>query len=126
MEDYILLLLVFMAGAYLGWKINDAFTRITFGKMLEEAGVTNADLDKFLNHWKPKMEAESKSDSSDLPEIEIKVEKHGSELYAFRKDNDQFLGQGPTKEALVEAMSKKLNNVRCSIVEGSEYLKQEA
>lgn len=126
MEDYILLLLVFMAGAYLGWKINDAFTRITFGKMLEEAGVTNADLDKFLTHWRPKMEAESKSDSSDLPEIEIKVEKHGSELYAFRKDNDQFLGQGPTKEALVEAMSKKLNNVRCSIVEGSEYLKQEA
>lgn len=125
MEDIMIYLLCFFAGFYVGWKINDSFTRFTFGKMLEEAGVTNRDLDKFMSHWKPKIEAET-GVTSELPEIEIKVEKHGSELYAFRKDNDQFLGQGPTKEALVEAMGKRLNNVRCSIVEGSEYMKQEA
>ena len=50
--------------------------------------------------------------ASDHEVVHIKIEKQGDTLYVFRKDNDQFLGQGTTVEALIERMGEKLRNVR--------------
>lgn len=127
MDSTVIWLVVFGAGFYLGWKINDVFTRITFAKMLEEAGVTNKDLDKFLTHWRPKMEAESQEESKDFPVIEIKVEKHNDQLYAYRADNDEFLGQGSNKDALLEHLINKFKSadkVTLQVTEGKEYFNE--
>ena len=94
--------------------------KVTFGKMLEEAGITDKDMTKFLAHWKPKMEASGHEipdteDNDGLEEIHVKIEQHGSALYMFRKDNDQFLGQGNNREELIEILAKKMKNVRLLI-----------
>jgi hypothetical protein len=43
-------------------------------------------------------------------EILLTVEKHQSILYCYRKDNDEFVGQGKTAEELLAAFKKKYPN----------------
>ena len=120
MDSTIMLLVVFAAGFYLGWRINDTITKMTFAKMLKESGVTNKELEKFLNYWRPQMEPEAAEAEAMI--IEIKIEKHGNQLYAYRADNDEFLGQGESKEDLIQHMSSKFsNNVKMQIIEGKEH-----
>ena len=122
--EYITYILCFIAGLWIGYRVNDIIMKVTFGKMLEEAGVTNKDLDKLIKHWKPKMEAAGLETPDQMEEIEIKIEKHNDTLYAFRKDTDQFLGQGASKEDLIKALSYKFNNVRLLIDknDGAEFI----
>lgn len=120
MDSTIMLLVVFAAGFYLGWRINDTITKMTFAKMLKESGVTNKELEKFLNYWRPQMEPEAAEAEAMI--IEIKIEKHGNQLYAYRADNDEFLGQGESKEDLIQHMSSKFSsNVKMQIIEGKEH-----
>lgn len=132
LNDYLTLAVFFALGWYLGAKISTAFQARLFRMILEDLGVTNKDLIKVARkngaefiteeHEKKFQEVES----ADLEKIEIKVEKHADTLYAFRKDNDAFLGQGATKEDLIAAMATRLKNVHCTVVEGNEYMKSEA
>ena len=39
-----------------------------------------------------------------LPVVEVKIEQHGDMLYAFRKEDDQFLGQGRDREELIKRL----------------------
>ena len=112
-----------MVGAFIGFRVNDIFMKVTFAKMLKEAGITDKDMNKFLGYWKPKVE-EGPTDDDAFEEIHVKIEKHGSALYMFRKDNDQFLGQGNSREELIELLGKKMTNVRLLIAkeDGSEHI----
>ena len=121
--EFIEIIIAFIAGLYIGFKVQDVIMKVTFGKMLADAGVTDKDLSKLIAHWKPKMDPENSSED-DLEEITIKIEQHSDTLYAFRKDNDQFLGQGATREELIKCLSGKFNNVRLLISkeDGAEHI----
>lgn len=132
MEYFIELAIVFALGWYTGGKIT-AFIHVKKFKMiLEDSKVSDKDLINVARRTgaefiTPEQEAKFKELEDDgLEQIDIKVEKHSDTLYAFRKDNDQFLGQGSTREDLIEAMSKRMKNVRLIVVEGDEYMKSEA
>ena len=113
--EYMTYIIIFAIGAYAGFKLNDIIMRWTFGKMLEEAGMEDKDLQKFADIWGKKMGVEEPQGENDLEQVAIKIEQHNGFLYAFRKDNDQFLGQGETKEDLVVRMGEKLRNVNLTI-----------
>lgn len=93
--------------------------RYTFKKMVEEAGLDINDMKKFTEHHAPELGRliDDATGESTLDIVEIKVEKHGEQLYVFRKDTDQFLGQGANKEDLIRRLGEKLVNVRLSISE---------
>ena len=114
--EYIAYIIVAAAAFYCGWKFNEKIMFITFAKMMQEAGISNAELNKFIDHYRPEMIEEGLIDEDDgLERIEVKLEQHGSAIYAFRKDNDQFLGQGTDKESLVKRLSETMRNVRLII-----------
>mgnify|MGYP000356054545 CR=1 FL=1 len=121
--EYIEIIIAFGLGLYIGFKVQDVIMKATFGRMLEEAGVTGKDLNKLIAHWKPQMDPEDSS-ADDLEEIRIKIERHSDTLYAFRKDNDQFLGQGATREELIERLGEKFTNVRLLVnkEDGAEFI----
>ena len=131
--DWITLAIFTMIGAIAGWRLSAAFHTSLFHQILKDLGVTNAQLIKVARDsaLAAGIDAEVANDrlkslEDGLEKVEIKVEKHGEMLYAFRKDNDKFLGQGSTKDALIEAMKHHVSNVRCIVVEGDEYMKSEA
>ena len=129
--EYIDLVIVFVLGWYIGSKLTAALHLRLFKLILEDLKISNADLIKvarrtgadFITPEQETMLKEAEED--DLERIEIKVEKHSETLYAFRKDNDQFLGQGTSREDLIAAMGQKMKNVRLIVVEGDEHMKPE-
>ncbi len=132
MDGFLLLAAVFAAGWFIGSRLTAAFHIRLFKMILEDLKISNKDLIRvarengagFITEEQEAMLKAAEED--DLERIEIKVEKHADTLYAFRKDNDAFLGQGSTREDLVEAMAQRMRNVRCIVVEGEEYMKSEA
>ena len=134
MELYIEYAIVFALGWYIGGKVAAYLQLQVFKAILSELNISNKDLIRVARKNAPDFiqdkldEIESQADAADesgLEQIEIKVEKHGEMLYAFRNDNDQFIGQGTSRDDLIKAMSERLRNVRCTVVEGSEYMKPE-
>ena len=131
--DYITLAVIFALGFTAGWRVNDFINLSMFKSLLKDLGVSNQELLRVAKDHAALLgieaenqvrELESKID--DLEQIDIKVEKHGEVLYAFRSDNDQFLGQGIDKESLIENMKYQVDGVRLIVVEGEEFLKAKA
>lgn len=118
--DIIELILVFVAAFWLGWKVQEKIMFYTMAEMFRKAGITNKELDKFINHWKDDLDEkeEVEIDENGYEVVPIKIEQHGEVLYAFRKEDDQFLGQGDSKESLIRRLGEKLVGIRLVIEEG--------
>jgi len=112
----------FAVGVYLGFKINDWFIRFTFKAMMEEAGLTGSQLDKFTEHFSPILDPESQPRAEG---VSIKLEKIGSVIYCYAKDTDEFLGQGSNEDELVEVLTRRLGPVTLHVQpeDGAEHLK---
>ena len=112
--EFIEFMIAFAVGLFIGYRINDAIHKAVMPDMFRRLGVTPEQLEAVMGDLKKEI-GEEEDDDGNLPVVSIKIEQHGDTLYAFRKDNDQFLGQGCTKEALIERMGEKLRNVRLSV-----------
>lgn len=125
MDDTLLYILIFAAGAFVGYKINEMLMVFIFRRMIDEAGISTKDLEKFTDHWKDKLGQDDEDESVTLSNIEVKIEKHNDTLYAFKLENDEFIAQGKTKEDLLAAIEKRMNNVKLIISQenGAEFVK---
>lgn len=123
MEDTLLFIIVFACGGYVGYKLNEMLMVHIFRKMLEDAGITDAQLNQFATHWKAKLGTEDETDA--LEDIEVKIEKHNDQLYAFKLENNEFIAQGKTKEDLLTAIEQRMTNVKLIISpeHGAEFVK---
>ena len=125
MDDTILYVLIFAAGAFCGYKLNEMLMVHIFAKMMEDAGITDSQLNKFTDHWKTKLGTDAEDESVTLEDVEVKIEQHNDQLYAFRVENDEFIAQGKNKEELLTAIEKRMTNVKLIISpeHGAELVK---
>lgn len=110
MEDYILFTLGLVIGFWLGKIVTNAINTISFREILKDLNVTEQQLRDLRRDLD-----DPDSESPAAAVIEVKLEQHGDTIYAYRKDNDQFLGQGPDREALIERLRQNLTNARVVI-----------
>jgi hypothetical protein len=128
MELYIEYLIVFALGWFIGSRITGFFQLQVFKQILIDLKIDNKDLIRVARKGAPEIiqqqldQLESHVDAAGLEQIDIKVEKHNDTLYAYRNDTNEFLGQGSSKDALIEAMSQRMKNVRLTVVEGNEHM----
>ena len=114
--EYAIYMVLFVVGFYLGYKVNEKIMETTFMHMLTKAGITDAQIDQFIRHWAPEM-GEDADELLGTESVSIRVEQHSGVLYAFRKDNEEFLGQGPTSEELVKIIAQRFRDVKFTITE---------
>ena len=115
MLDWITLAVFFALGFWLGSRVTAAVNRAVFKSLLDELGIKNKDLIELArkNGMEiPGVTTAHAATGDDLEEIEIKLETHSGMIYAFRKDNDQFLGQGSDREQLISRLKERLTQVR--------------
>jgi hypothetical protein len=110
-----------VCGIYAGWKAAERFHTAMISDILERAGVTPEKLESMMVDLGKEM-----GEEVEFPKVEIKIESHSGQLYAFRKDNDQFLAQGVDRETLLKTIAEKLNNVTLVIAEadGAQLVKE--
>lgn len=105
-------LIVCVIGFWIGWQASKAWQIIAFKKLLEDLGITNVELADLARKLDMDIsEPEAKSDS-DLPILEVRVEKTDLGLFAYRKDNSLYLARGQDREELMANLVNNLTNVR--------------
>lgn len=119
MDDVTLMMLILILGVIIGWRLHAAISRFTMMAIMKDMGITEQQLKAQIQ----KYEGETKTPDDELTTIEVTLEQHQGQIYAFRKDNDSFLGQGRDRDSLIDDLKSKMNNVRLVIVEGNELIK---
>ena len=104
MIEWLISFAVFIAGAAWGWFLCDRWHTKMIGEILQRAGVTDDKLRTLITDLRSEL---PKDHEDALPKVEVKIEQHGGQLYAYRTDNDEFLGQGTDRETLIEAINQK-------------------
>ncbi len=113
------MMLILILGVIIGWRLHAAISRFTMMAIMKDMGITEQQLKAQIQ----KYEGETKTPDDELTTIEVTLEQHQGQIYAFRKDNDSFLGQGRDRDSLIDDLKAKMNNVRLVIVEGNELIK---
>lgn len=125
-EDILMITAVsFAVGWFLGSKFTSLWLHTTFREILKDLGVTEAQLRTMAEKNGVPISHLPQSAEPQLPVVEVKLEQINGVIFAFRKDNDQFLGQGPDREQLIQRLTENLTNVRVIISkeDGADYLK---
>ncbi len=102
--DILISAATFLGGVAWGWFLCDRWHTKMIGHILQRAGVTDAQLANLVTDLRQEL-PEGHEDA--LPKVECKIEQHGNQFYAYRSDNDEFLGQGADKDSLIQAIQEK-------------------
>ena len=109
------LIITFAIGWILGWKINDALRTTAMRHLLKELGVTDKDLRAAAARNGIQIVDAPDTAAEDL--VEIKLEQQGTEIYAYRKSDDQFLAQGSNADTLIERLNQNLTPCRVVVAQ---------
>ncbi len=125
METVIYFILGFILGFVIGQKLTQFWQQMVFHEILKDLGVKDQDLKRLAAKVETKLASGDDPKEPQLEHIEVRIEQHQGQLYAYTVKEDRFLGQGADREALIRRISEDLNNVRLVISEenGAEFVK---
>jgi hypothetical protein len=117
MEILIAVIIAFAFGWYAGSWVTTHLLALSFRQILTDLGVKNEQLRKLAENVGIELPAvnQNTADGNELTPLEITLEQHQGVIYAYRKDNQQFLGQGTDQAGLIDSISKRMTDVRLII-----------
>lgn len=101
--DLISTLVIVVIAMWAGWHLRGIILLARF----------SSDPQHFINilqQIKKINEQETKEETSDSSGTELAIERHGDMLYAFIKDTDQFVAQGPSLAEVLNEAEKRYPN----------------
>jgi len=124
MDNIIALVIVFAIGWFIGSRVQWFLDQLTFRQILTDLGIKNSQLLKLIDDA-PDVNADT-ADGDTLTPLEITLEQDQGVIYAYRKDNKQFLGQGTDQTTLIDSIAKRMTDVRLIIdsQDGAELLQK--
>lgn len=125
MIDIFTLIAVAVIAGLIGYRVADQLHKSVMADLLERAGVTPEKMEQIMKDLQSEIDDGEKAEQ-EFPNLEVTIEQHSNTLYAFRKDNNQFLGQGKDREELIKMISEKVSNVTLVIAEadGAQLIKE--
>ena len=125
MIDIFTLIAVAVIAGLIGYRVADQLHKSVMADLLERAGVTPEKMEQIMKDLQSEIDDGEKAEQ-EFPSLEVTIEQHSNTLYAFRKDNNQFLGQGKDREELIKMISEKVSNVTLVIAEadGAQLIKE--
>lgn len=108
--DFLSFVLGIVVGLFIAYSIARILGRLLYNKLVAE-GVLKS--------------AEEEADQTDTKRIDMKVEKHGDMLYAFRSDNDGFVCQGTDLKELKQNFVERFPGLDGSVVGKTEEVHKE-
>jgi hypothetical protein len=110
------IIIMFGIGWFLGWGMNDALRTAAVKELLKELGIKDSDLRRLAAKNGIKL-PEAAAAEPELKIIEVRLEQHQGQIFAYRKDDDTFLGQGHDAEAVVKRLTENLEQCRVTVAE---------
>lgn len=91
-------------GFYAGFKFNERIMAQVMRELLDRAGVSEADMRAMMQDLQQDL-PEDHEDS--LPRVSVRVEVNGDQLFVYREDTQEFLGQGRDRETVLAAVAER-------------------
>ncbi len=101
--EFLSYVVVFIIAMYIGWHLRGIV-------MLANLSENPDRVIKMLEKIKEINQEEASSGKSKTDGTELKIERVGNMLYAFTKDNDEFIAQGTDLKTLLDVAQKRFPN----------------
>ena len=120
------LVIVFIIGAIIGSRLTHDMMMSATKRLLQDLGIKERDLRKFAEKQGITLPETPQDAADELTVVEITLEQQGNQIFAYRKDDSTFLGQGHDKESLIDAIAHRMKDVRLVIAEedGADLLQK--
>ena len=117
--DMIELIIAAAVGIFIGWRASRQVHLDGFRQLLRALKVTEEDLLRAMikvqsGEWQPDEDEGAK----DGTVVDVKLEQQGTEIFAYRKSDNQFLAQGSNADTLIERLTQNLTP--CKVVVAQE------
>lgn len=112
--DAVFLLIGFVLGWAIGSKITSALHVMSFKKIMQELNISEQQL-KLLAERNGFAVPDDDATEPELEQCEVRIEQHADQLYAYRKSDDQFLGQGTDRDSLIDRLNQTMKPCRVLI-----------
>jgi hypothetical protein len=119
--DMIELIIIITAviASVIGWRASRQVHLDGFRQLLKALKVTEADLLRAMVKIQSKeWQLEEAEGTKDATVVDVKLEQVGTEIFAYRKSDNQFLGQGQDSQGLIERLNQNLTP--CKVVVAQE------
>ena len=113
------LIIAALVGIFIGWTASKQVHLDGFRQLLRALKVTEADLLRAMikiqsREWQP----DALEGAKDPAVVDVKLEQQGTEIFAYRKSDNQFLAQGSNADTLIERLNQNLTP--CKVVVAQE------
>jgi hypothetical protein len=117
--DMIELIIVAAVGILIGWQAASRVHLDGFRQLLRALKITEQDLLRAMvkiqsSEW----QLDDDEGATDSTVVDVKLEQVGTEIFAYRKSDNQFLGQGQDSQGLIERLNQNLTP--CKVVVAKE------
>jgi len=113
------LIIAALVGIFIGWQAARQVHLDGFRHLLKALKVTEDDLLRAMIKIQSKeWQLEEPEGTKDETVVDVKLEQQGTEIYAYRKSDDQFLAQGSDADSLIARLNQNLTP--CKVVVAKE------
>ena len=113
------LIIVALVGIFVGWQASRRVHLDGFRQLLKALKITEEDLLRaMIKIQSTDWQLEDHVGSTDDTIVDVKLEQQGTEIYAYRKSDNQFLAQGSNAASLIERLNQNLTP--CKVVVAQE------
>jgi hypothetical protein len=117
--DMIELIIVGLVGILIGWQAASRVHLDGFRQLLRALKITEQDLLRAMVKIKSsEWQLDDDEGAKDSTVVDVKLEQQGTEIFAYRKSDDQFLAQGSDADSLIERLNQNLTP--CKVVVAKE------
>jgi hypothetical protein len=125
--DMIELIIVGILGIFIGWQSAKRVHLDGFRQLLKALKVTEEDLLRAMIKIQSKeWQLDEPEGSTDSTIVDVKLEQQGTQIFAYRKSDDQFLAQGSDADSLIERLNQNLTPCRVVVAQedGADLLQK--
>jgi hypothetical protein len=117
--DMIELIIAALVGIFIGWTASKQVHLDGFRQLLRALKITEADLLRAMIKIQSKeWQLDDDEGTKDSTVVDVKLEQQGTQIFAYRKSDDQFLAQGTDADSLIERLNQNLTP--CKVVVAKE------
>ena len=121
------LIIAAVVGIFIGWQAAKQVHLDGFRQLLRALKVTEDDLLRaMIKIQSREWQLEDPEGTKDNAIVDVKLEQQGTQIFAYRKSDDQFLAQGSDADSLIARLNENLTPCRVVVAQedGADLLQK--
>jgi len=121
------LIIAALVGIFIGWSASKQVHLNGFRQLLRALKITEDDLLRaMIKIQSAEWQLEEAEGTKDPTVVDVKLEKVGTAIFAYRKSDHQFLAQGSDADSLIERLNQNLTPCRVVVAQedGADLLQK--